>query len=66
MIARLLASALLVTGSTSAAPAFDDTAWLRANATLIFHDAFDREETGNGSKAILSATFQPPQHLGRR
>jgi hypothetical protein len=52
MIARLLTSALLVTGFTSAAPAFDDAAWLRANATLIFHDAFDREETGNGSKAI--------------
>jgi len=37
---------------TAAPPASDDAAWLRANATLVFHDAFDREETGNGSKAI--------------
>lgn len=29
-----------------------DAAWLHANATLIFHDAFEREETGNGAKAI--------------
>ena len=43
-----LALLLLTSGSLAA----DDAAWLRANATLIFRDTFDREETGNGSKAI--------------
>ena len=30
----------------------DDAAWLRAKGQLIFHDAFEREETGNGAKGI--------------
>jgi len=30
----------------------DSTAWLEKNATLIFHDAFEREEDGNLAKAI--------------
>jgi len=30
----------------------DTTAWLEKNATLIFHDAFEREENGNLAKAI--------------
>jgi len=30
----------------------DDAAWLRAQGTLLFHDAFEREETGDGAKAI--------------
>lgn len=30
----------------------DDAAWLRAQGTLIFHDTFEREETGNGAEAI--------------
>lgn len=30
----------------------DDTAWLREKGTLIFTDAFDREEDGNGLKAL--------------
>jgi hypothetical protein len=30
----------------------DDAAWLQAHGTLAFHDAFEREETGNGAKAI--------------
>ncbi len=29
-----------------------DEARLRADGTLIFHDAFEREETGHGAKAI--------------
>ncbi|MEY5026584.1 MAG: hypothetical protein RLZZ244_2112 [Verrucomicrobiota bacterium] len=29
-----------------------DAAWYRQNATLLFEDTFDREETGTGSKAI--------------
>jgi hypothetical protein len=30
----------------------DDAAWLREKGKLIFHDPFEREETGNGLKAI--------------
>lgn len=30
----------------------DDAAWLREKGTLIFHDTFEREEDGNGAKAI--------------
>lgn len=30
----------------------DDAAWLREKGTLLFHEAFEREETGNGAKAI--------------
>ena len=30
----------------------DSTAWLEKNATLIFHEAFEREEDGNLAKAI--------------
>ncbi len=29
-----------------------DAAWLQAKGTLLFHDTFEREETGNGLKAI--------------
>ena len=32
--------------------AADDAAWLQTKGTLIFHDAFEREETGNGLKGI--------------
>jgi hypothetical protein len=36
--------------ATAAVPS--DATWLRENGTLIFHDAFEREETGHGAKAI--------------
>jgi hypothetical protein len=32
--------------------AADDTTWLQTKGTLIFHDAFEREETGTGLKDI--------------
>jgi len=32
--------------------AADDTTWLQTKGTLIFHDAFEREETGTGLKGI--------------
>jgi len=45
----------------------DDAAWLRTKGTLLFHDAFEREETGNGAKAIgngwNSATADRVPHL---
>jgi len=50
----------------SAAPR-DDGAWLRTNGALIFHDAFEREESGNGAKAIgngwNSATADRVPHI---
>jgi hypothetical protein len=42
----------LVLVALPAALRADDAAWLREKGTLIFHDAFEREETGNGAKAI--------------
>jgi len=45
----------------------DDAAWLRTKGVLIFHDAFEREETGNGAKAIgngwNSATAHRVPHI---
>jgi hypothetical protein len=37
-----------------ASPLFsaDDAAWLQTKGTLLFHDAFDREETGTGLRDI--------------
>jgi len=45
----LLAVLLII---SSYATAQDDAAWLREKGTLIFHDAFEREEDGNLAKAI--------------
>jgi hypothetical protein len=45
---RLLFALVLASGAT----AQDSTAWLEKNATLIFHDAFEREEDGNLARAI--------------
>lgn len=54
--AALLAPLALTAQSAStispAARLADDTAWLKANGSLIFHDAFEREEDGNLAKAI--------------
>ena len=47
---RLALVALMAT-SLAALPA-DDANWLQASGAIIFHDAFEREETGNGAKAI--------------
>jgi hypothetical protein len=45
----------------------DDAAWIRSKGTLIFHDAFDREEAGNLAKAIgngwNSATADRVPHI---
>ena len=45
-------AALHVADAKSSDPSRDDADWLREKGKLIFHDAFDREETGNGLKAI--------------
>ena len=49
----------LVNGSTillclmaASLAAADDATWLQTKGTLIFHDAFEREETGTGLKGI--------------
>ena len=47
----ILSLALLLLAPMSAVPA-DDAAWLREKGELLFHDAFEREETGNGLAAI--------------
>lgn len=39
-------------GAGPTAAPVDDAAWLRDHGALIFHDAFEREESGNGPKAI--------------
>ena len=54
LTALLLAplSALQAADSNSSAGPRDDAAWIRGQGTLIFHDAFAREEDGNGLKAI--------------
>ncbi len=46
---RLALLACLLSLPLSAA---DDTSWLQTKGTLIFHDAFEREETGNLAKDI--------------
>jgi hypothetical protein len=45
-------AALHAAGAGPSAPSRDDAAWLSGKGTLLFHDAFDREVTGNGLKAI--------------
>lgn len=54
LVALLLARsiALHAADSKTAAPPRDDAGWLREQGKLIFHDAFDRDETGNGLKGI--------------
>jgi hypothetical protein len=62
-----LLSTMPATGSEPSAVAQDDVAWLREKGTLVFHDAFDREESGNGLKAIgngwESATADRVPHI---
>lgn len=53
--------------SLHAAEPRDDAAWLREKGTLVFHDAFEREEDGNLAKAIgngwNSATADRVPHI---
>ena len=49
LIATFALSSLAFAGTPAAR---DDATWLREQGQLIFHDAFEREETGNGLKAI--------------
>ncbi len=44
--------AVLLLSSPSFADTPNDAAWLREKGQMIFHDAFEREEAGNGLKAI--------------
>lgn len=68
MIRRAIAlSSYLIAVSAFTAEARDDAAWLQKNGTLIFHDAFEREEDGNLAKAIgngwNSATADRVPHI---
>src|SRR4051794_3901649 len=38
--------------SNPSPPSRDDAAWLRGKGALVYHDSFDREETGSGLKGI--------------
>jgi hypothetical protein len=54
LVALLLASLapLQAADPRPSAPSLDDAGWLREKGVLVFHDAFEREETGNGIKAV--------------
>lgn len=56
-----------VADEVAQAAARNDSAWLREKGTLIFADTFDREETGNGAKALgngwESATADRAPHV---
>lgn len=62
---RLILALLLATSPAALRAA--DAAWLREKGTLIFHDAFEREEDGNLAKAIgngwNSATADRVPHI---
>ena len=62
---KLILTSLLIILSVAARA--DDAAWLQSKGTLIFHDAFEREEDGNGMKAIgngwESATADRVPHI---
>jgi hypothetical protein len=49
LIATFVLSSLAVADTPSTR---DDATWLHKNGQIIFHDAFEREEAGNGLKAI--------------
>lgn len=52
---RLIGFSLMAVSASILAeepPECDRPAWLEKHATLLFHDAFEREEAGNGLKAI--------------
>lgn len=51
LIALLLAPLGALHAADTPAPE-NDAAWLQSKGTLLFHDAFEREEDGNGLKAI--------------
>lgn len=48
----LLSLAALYAGDPKSPANRNDAVWLREKGSLIFHDAFEREEDGNGMKAI--------------
>lgn len=48
----LLSLTALHAGDAISSANRNDAAWLREKGALIFHDAFEREEDGNGMKAI--------------
>jgi hypothetical protein len=65
MLVRL--PALPTADVKSSVSARDDASWLREKGTLIFHDAFDRDETGSGLKGVgngwESATADRVPHI---
>ncbi len=55
LLAALLLTPLANLAAADSRPVFapgNDASWLREKGRLLFHDAFEREETGNDMKAI--------------
>jgi len=52
LLIALLCALLSTFHAAETAAVRDDAAWLRSEGTLLFHDAFEREEDSNGMKAI--------------
>ncbi len=50
LLALIYSGLFAVAAETTPPP--NDTAWLQSKGTLLFHDAFERDETGNGLKGI--------------
>jgi hypothetical protein len=63
----ILRTSLLLCLLSCSLQAADDAAWLQTKGALLFHDAFEREETGNGLKDIgngwESATADRVPHI---
>lgn len=66
-VAALLFTTTLLAADPATTQPVDDTTWLLKKGSLLFHDAFERDETGNGSKAIgngwNSATADRVPHI---
>jgi hypothetical protein len=52
LLVMICSTAFAGAADVPVAPSRDDATWLREKGSLIFEDAFDREEDGNLSKAI--------------
>ncbi|MEO6742842.1 MAG: hypothetical protein ABIP20_21595 [Chthoniobacteraceae bacterium] len=51
ILTAILLAPLALNAADTPAPQ-NDAAWLQSRGTLLFHDAFERDEDGNGMKAI--------------
>jgi hypothetical protein len=52
LLSAVLLFPLLAAAWAEEQPAKNDAAWLQKQGELLFHDSFDRDETGNGLKGV--------------